>query len=657
MTTPTSSVTTPSPPMAYLQASPIAPPSDAGDLPDAAEREERQRAVQKFLARAEISKLTRGLRARLSYATYKATHNVSNVALDVLEAHAQAESPFGARGLSAKSTYYDNSPVQGSSSTMSTSAGPPQRRGSMAPPTAIPSSSRTHHAQPNGKEGSSANPSQSLYASILAPPPAKRARTIHNPEDPHVPAPPKMTNGTPKARRGSHPTQSSRTAHSRTGSGTQIFSSIAESTRAQARHRHEEPARGKGSSRRDKGKSRRRGANVPDVGATDARDAELDMKAAATLTSLLRNSRSSITVGTASPRSSISAGSDVGSSQSIAQYAQSSTRTTTAPSSLVPSAESSFAIPNARPTTPTMGGRSIGAGDGNTTPKMGHQVAGGGNGTTPATATDQEAINLLYFLHESPSPARPSTTRSKDAHDAAAFRALGGGAELHAKGRVLFPAAGGGGGTPDGALAQRMLARDNSGSFSSVSTVLSESPARNQVPGGTLIRGGSSDPFVAKNQSQNQNMLPEAAGAARLAEPPKMMVTPSTPTDVRPPELLPPPVSPSPRPAQVQRRPPSPPPPAESKPMLAPPTTPGTFTFNLNDFINVSPSPAAATTRTPGLAMQGLTSGLRADMGRKLFEEEQGEPMGGVQEQQQVVQGGGTGGGGALGAGIHLAHF
>jgi hypothetical protein len=36
-----------------------------------------------------------------------------------------------------------------------------------------------------------ASAGQSLFASLLGPPPAKRARTIRNPEDPPVPAPSK----------------------------------------------------------------------------------------------------------------------------------------------------------------------------------------------------------------------------------------------------------------------------------------------------------------------------------------------------------------------------------------------------------------------------------------------------------------------------------
>ena len=59
MTTPTSSATTPSPTMGYLHTSPLslAATIDSGDN-DAIEREARQQAIRKFLARAEISKVS-----------------------------------------------------------------------------------------------------------------------------------------------------------------------------------------------------------------------------------------------------------------------------------------------------------------------------------------------------------------------------------------------------------------------------------------------------------------------------------------------------------------------------------------------------------------------------------------------------------------------
>jgi hypothetical protein len=59
MTTPTSSATTPSPTMAYLHTTPVSLVAtiDSADN-DAAEREARQQAIRKFLARAEISKVS-----------------------------------------------------------------------------------------------------------------------------------------------------------------------------------------------------------------------------------------------------------------------------------------------------------------------------------------------------------------------------------------------------------------------------------------------------------------------------------------------------------------------------------------------------------------------------------------------------------------------
>lgn len=59
MTAPTSSATTPSPPIAFLHPSPVSLVAaiDSGNV-DAIEREARQQAIQKFLARAEISKVS-----------------------------------------------------------------------------------------------------------------------------------------------------------------------------------------------------------------------------------------------------------------------------------------------------------------------------------------------------------------------------------------------------------------------------------------------------------------------------------------------------------------------------------------------------------------------------------------------------------------------
>jgi hypothetical protein len=75
MTTPTSSATTPSPTMAYLHTTPVSLVATihSGD-DDATEREARQQAIRKFLARAEISKvslilLCLGVLVRVEYST------------------------------------------------------------------------------------------------------------------------------------------------------------------------------------------------------------------------------------------------------------------------------------------------------------------------------------------------------------------------------------------------------------------------------------------------------------------------------------------------------------------------------------------------------------------------------------------------------------
>ncbi|KAI0267644.1 hypothetical protein BC834DRAFT_968586 [Gloeopeniophorella convolvens] len=572
MTTPASSATTPSPPMAFLQANPVSlmTGSTVSDI-GANEREERQRAIQKFLARAEISKLTRGLRARLSYATYKATHNVSHLPIGDLESHVRDDTLTG--WMPSRNNYYDNPATQGGIAT--TTSGGSARKGAMAPPTTIPSSgSRTHFASSGKeKEAATANATQSLYASILAPPPAKRARTIHNPEDPPVPAPAKMTNGTPRPRkRSSHP-DDSRGAHSRTGSGSLAYSSVAEHTRANTRT-------SKGVKR--KGASRGKGGGKHrDVRATDSRnshDVDVDMKAAATLTHLLRHSRSSITsLGAVSPRSSMSAGSDVGSVHSLSQFAQSSTRTTTAQTSLVSSQESSNASLLARPATPPRSS--------DMRPASGNEGQPGG-GSASASATDQEAIKLLYYLHESPSPARPSTDRGRGGQDTSAFAALSGNSDLRAKGRVLFPTSSGA--PPDASSSHRVLTRDNSGSSTMSAVLPPESPtSRTLAREPTLV---VDPPIGDVDLSQHPN--PPNFASYEIDGPPITKVTPPTPVEVSPGvQLLPPPSSPR-RAAQFAPSTQLVSPPTEQKTHHAAPATPGTYTFNLNDFINVSPSPA-----------------------------------------------------------------
>ncbi|CAE6465289.1 unnamed protein product [Rhizoctonia solani] len=68
------------------------PSNVAADMIDADEQAQRQKAIDTFLARTEFSKLARVLRARLSYASYKATHNIAHVPLTSLE-HQLASRP------------------------------------------------------------------------------------------------------------------------------------------------------------------------------------------------------------------------------------------------------------------------------------------------------------------------------------------------------------------------------------------------------------------------------------------------------------------------------------------------------------------------------------------------------------------------------------
>jgi hypothetical protein len=491
----------------------------------------------------------------------------------------------------------------------------------MAPPTTIPSISRNHQASPGKREPVSANAAHSLYASILAPPPAKRARTIHNPEDPPIPAPARMTNGVPRHRKRPSNSEGSRSTHPRGATASQPYSSVAEHTRAHTRT-GKDPKR-KGGSRSSKASDQYHKAN--------AHDTDVELKAAATLTHL--RSRNSITsLSAVSPRSSMSAGSDVGSSQSLSQFAQSSARTVTAQTSLTSFQDGPHAGSIARPATPPR------PSDAHLPSRTGSFPDGGS-----ASATDQEAIKLLYFLHESPSPARPSTVRNRNAQDATSFRTLSKNPDIKAQGRVLFPTAPGG--PSDMSFAYRMLSRDNSTSSVS-SSVVTEVPASQ-----TLTR----EPTLVIEPPVGDVCLPQHPDPNCLGNdgdaPPVTKVTPPTPIEPSPTaQLLPLPSSPQ-RDAQapLSSQPLSPP--SEHKVHHAAPATPGTYTFNLNDFINVSPSPAGPH-RTTAPYKQNL-SGIRSGGGRKLFVEEQAEQMMGVEDISRIGEHPNT----ALGAGIHLARF
>ncbi|KAI0925629.1 hypothetical protein AcW1_008013 [Taiwanofungus camphoratus] len=535
--------------------------------------------------------------------------NLSHTTLRELET--QSQDPAGLSHSTAgraSNNYYNNPATQGNSAMTPTgSSRSGARKGSMAPPPPV-----------------TASATQSLFSSILAPPPAKRARTIHNPDDPPIPAPTKA---------GSASTPRKTTKSNRATEGSQTRSKGRKGTRGKEHDRSHE-----------KGKARQnvRGSEE------GAADVDIDMKAAATLTSLLLSSRPSISASASSPRSSISAGSDSGSTRSFPQYAQSSTRTVTAATSAL-SAESSFSMSNARPITPPPSSSKDSSlrqsfsqpadsrSHGTTTPKAQsgamYRVRDSG---TPHPPSDTEAADSLLFLATSPSPVRPTSTRDRDTKDMAAFRALGGGSGL--KGRVLFPTHG----EDSPAAGSRTLRREDTGSFASTLSVNSDSAGDTIFGRRAQLQNGN----VSCSPSSKFDPLHDDDGHYEV--PMEPTIIPPTPTDLAPTQLLPAPPSPAPpsrshtslrsgsadnsmvdTAASVF-------PISESKKLPRAPPTPG---FNISDFINVSPSPAAAT---------GPPSRLHADIGRRLFEEH--HAPNGVGTRGDGVSGSKSG----LGAGIDL---
>lgn len=238
--------------------------------------------------------------------------------------------------------------------------------------------------------------------------------------------------------------------------------------------------------------------------------------------------------------------------------------------------------------------------------------------------SDNEAADLMLFLATSPSPARPATNRDKDSKDGSAYRMLGGSPGLRAKGRVLFANSNSGAGSDGG----RALISE--GSFGSSSG------------GGDVSMSDGSELPLPRFESRLSisTVHDDGSGDGCLSTPMEPNVIPPTPIALTPAQLLPPPPSPS---NYDNNSWPSPvsyvPVDSETTPKPQAPPTPGSLAFNLNDFINVSPSPATPVHGHSGVFQQGL----RADVGRKLFGEEQGR-----QGEELLRSGGG------LGAGIDL---
>ncbi|KAJ7077150.1 hypothetical protein B0H15DRAFT_569446 [Mycena belliarum] len=565
MATPSSSATSPSPTTAF--ASPLQHSAAGPDVPD---QDSRKRSIEKFKARAEISNVTRSLRARLSYASYKATHNLSHVPLRDLEAQSQNQAQVFSRTMAAKrkastlttatyassigsNNYYNNPATQGGTSSSPGSA--LRRPGSMAPPP-----QRTYYpavlAGTSNAAGGSDAPrpvlAHSLFTSILAPPPSQPARTILNVADPPVPPP-------------SRPPASPRPRTSKPSAR-----SIAEGTRAMAKTRRDDkPKKHKSRHSTDKGKQRQRRHAAVDA------DGDVDMKAAETLTSLLLHHRPSM--GSASsPRSSLD-DSESGSTQSYSHFAQSSARNVGSVTPVPPpGGASTSAIPEFRRASATP-------------PPAQHAQTHLPHQTTPQPApTDNEAADLMLFLATSPSPVR------KDARDLAAYRALNG---VRPKGRVLFPTAGSMG-DGEGGRAPAKLARGGDSFGSSVSSI-----------------GGDMAPAPGSRTATPVPAAPSPVPGAQLLPPPPL---PSSASAL-------PSAAPSPAPApRKDSRPASPKPvygqaaPPQPQPLAPPPTQPAQVDFNFNEFLNASPSPRGSVG-----APQKANLGLRADVGRKLFEEEQ----------------------------------
>ncbi|KIY43912.1 hypothetical protein FISHEDRAFT_62137 [Fistulina hepatica ATCC 64428] len=404
MAAPSSSATSPSPttgpPLHFASATSSAESS----LAERSDDDDRKQAVQRFLARAEVSTLTRALRTRLSYASYKAAHKVAHMPLDDLEAQNVAETQnttasttrtmsrrrtgTGQQGYLAKD-YYNNPATQSvPSSTLSSL----RRVNSTGPTPAYTLSPRTYYPNVNGQhsgpapsggtpDASKSGPHQSLYTSILAPPPSAQARTILNPHDPPLTASPRSVSS-PRAGRSKPASRSN-----------------AESVRAQARSRRDDLGAPESKRRRllgsSKGKDRQTYMDIDSHG-------DIDMTAAAALTSLMMQRRPS--VGVDSPRSTVS----VVASESGSNHIDSGERRLQGSSSR-------------RDVTPPPG-----------SPLRSHAST-----PRPPAPTDSEAANLMLFLATSPSPVK---TNDKTARDRAAYGLLRNNSSgtLQSPGRVLF---------------------------------------------------------------------------------------------------------------------------------------------------------------------------------------------------------------------------
>ncbi|KAK7032294.1 hypothetical protein VNI00_013253 [Paramarasmius palmivorus] len=518
-----------------------------------------------MLAPIRIIQVTHRLRAQLSLASYKAAHNLTHIPLRELEAQIPLPPPstMPSRTNAAKR----KAPAPGSNAM-------------------LPFSSHSHHHRSNVINGhtSTSQPvagsssstvdlphTQTLFTSLLAPPPPTQARTILNAHDPPIPAPVRPA-PSPKSAEGTRAQ-----AKNRESPTTASTAPVTASPNSRRKGKRPAPTEKGGPAKRRKENKRSRAAD---------NDGDLDMEAAATLTSLLLHHRPSIAGSASSPRSSVDGGAmsdGAGSTQSQA-----------------PSFSSAYSQNTARGVASAMSSTTLADDRGiesrsRTPPLPGSKTPIAGGTPRPPTDKDSEAADLMLFLATSPSPARP-TNKDKDLN---AYRALTGGG-VKPKGRVLFPSHG----SPAGELPvlQRdrghgpaLLSRNEgggSGSFySSVSSIGSEMGVHSQHD-----RPPSRSSLQAQ-QSQG-NLLPPAT----------VSLAPSSPLR-----------------REMERNSPR-----ASGTSTGGSTTPGPDNFNINEYINASPNPSPVRGGVgppvhhiggPTGSSKGL--GLRADVGRKLFEEEQ----------------------------------
>lgn len=429
------------------------------------------------------------------------------------------------------------------------------------------------------------NAAHSLFASILAPPPSKRARTIHNPEAPLVPP--------PKPYSHQAPTQNSSNRGKKKGKGT---SKATKTDDKPSKSRSKVTGGRKRAGSHDSSHTTRSAFSGEDVNDTD-------IKAAATLTEIF------LSRGAGSPRSSFASTATAPSSSQGHSLPNSQSRTAGGVSHSQRSSTSSLHVTSptlahvpaqnsqGRTHSRTQSGASIASsGSGTVTGRGPGAGADGGRldvnmveatrrSTTPtaarpgdggkAHATDSEAADLMLLLANSPSPRRPTVVRDKEAAR-----------NVYAAGRVLFPTAsqsstssGQGEEYVESSREGRVLARTlgSAGSFSSVF-----GSERTLVGEGEFGKIGLGDK-PSSTSASTKAVTPLSTQS--LNSPPDPVVTPPTPT------------GPSLGDSEAEREK------ALSTSLLPAPPFPskvpngGTFTpnqsFNLSDYVNVSPSPAA----------------------------------------------------------------